>query len=66
MKMKRRHQQKLIVVAVALFFLWNIPFLSIWDKNLQLLGFPVFYVYIFLTWLLAVVLCYIVLNRFYE
>jgi hypothetical protein len=64
--MKKRHQQKLILVSIVLFFLWNVPFVTLFDSDGHFFGFPKFYVFIFLSWLIAIVLAYIILKRFYE
>ncbi|MEM1339994.1 MAG: hypothetical protein AAF717_19640 [Bacteroidota bacterium] len=66
MKMKKRHQQKLVVLGLVLFLLWNVPFVSIFDGEFQLFGFPAFYIFIFLSWLLAIVIAYRILKKFYE
>ncbi len=66
MKMKKRHQQKLVILAIALFFLWNVPFATIFDGNGHFFGFPVFYVFIFISWLLMILISYIILKKFYE
>lgn len=65
-KMKKRHQQKLILISIVLFFLWNVPFVTIFDGEAEIFGFPMFYVFIFLSWLVSIVLAYIILKRFYE
>ncbi|MDF0716697.1 hypothetical protein PY092_11095 [Muricauda sp. 334s03] len=64
--MKKRHQQKLILISIVLFFLWNVPFVTIFDGEAQIFGFPMFYVFIFLSWLVSIVLTYIILKKFYE
>lgn len=66
MKLKKRHQQKFIVVSVMLFFLWNVPFVSIFDGEGQFLGFPTFYIFIFLSWLLSIIVSFFILKKFYE
>lgn len=66
MKMKKRHQQKLIILSVVLFFLWNVPFVSVFDGEGQLLGFPLFYIFIFFSWFIAIVVSFIILKKFYE
>ena len=65
MKMKR-HQQKLILLGVVLFFMWNLPFVTVFDADFQLFGFPAFYLFIFLGWLLAIVIAYLLLKKHYE
>ena len=64
--MKKRHQQKLVVLGIVLFFIWNVPFVSIFDADFQIVGFPAFYVLIFISWFFAIVLSYIILKKFYE
>ena len=64
--MEKRNQQKLIALSVVFFFLWNVPFVSVFDSDYQLLGFPIFYLFIFLTWLLLIVISYLILKKFYE
>ena len=66
MKMKKRHQQKLVVLSIVLFLLWNVPFVTVFDADFQLFGFPAFYLLIFVTWAVAIIVAYIILNRFYE
>ena len=64
--MKKRHEQKLIVLSIALFLMFNLPFVLIFNIDWHLFGIPYFYVLIFSTWLLSVVISYIVLKRHYE
>ncbi len=66
MKVKKRHQQKFVVLSVMLFLLWNVPFVSIFDGDAQFLGFPMFYVFIFGSWLVSIVVAFVILNKFYE
>jgi len=65
-KMKKRHEQKLVVITIALFMLFNVPLVLIFDRNEAIFGFPVFYFSVFSIWLMAIVLSYIVLKRYYE
>jgi hypothetical protein len=64
--MKKRHEQKLIVLSIALFFLFNVPFILIFNVEGAVLGIPVFYFSVFSIWLLSVIISAIVLNRYYE
>lgn len=64
--MKKRHEQKLIVLSITLFFLFNVPFMLIFNVEGAVLGIPVFYFSIFSIWLLSIVVSAIVLNRYYE
>ncbi|RXP52272.1 hypothetical protein EC396_11500 [Lutibacter sp. HS1-25] len=45
--MKKRHQQKLIVISFILVCLFNIPIVLLFSKSGSIFGFPVLYFYIF-------------------
>ncbi len=64
--MKKRHQQKLVVISIFLFLAWNVPFITIFESSSHILGFPSIYVYIFVNWLLIIALTFTVLKRYYE
>lgn len=64
--MKKRHEQKLIVLSIALFLVFNIPFVLIFNMEGAIFGIPIFYFSVFSIWLLSIVISYIVLKRHYE
>jgi hypothetical protein len=64
--MKKRHQQKLIVLTILLLALFNIPILLLFDVEYSIVGFPLIYFYIFVIWVLAIVITNIILRRFHE
>ncbi|MEZ4874998.1 MAG: hypothetical protein R2793_06000 [Flavobacteriaceae bacterium] len=64
--MKKRHEQKLVILSLALLVLLNVPLLLIFNLDGVIWGFPVFYFYCFLVWALSIVVSYIVLKRHYE
>ena len=64
--MKKRHQQKLIVLTIILLIAFNLPIILLFDSSNVLLGFPVIYIYIFSVWLLSVLSSMLVVNRYYE
>ena len=64
--MKKRHEQKLIVLSISLFLLFNLPFLLVYNFDGDVFGIPSFYFSIFSIWMLSVVISFIVLKRHYE
>jgi hypothetical protein len=64
--MKKRHEQKLVVLSIALFLIFNIPFVLIFNTDGAIFGIPKCYFFIFSVWLLSIVVSYIVLKRHYE
>ena len=61
--MKKRHEQKLLILSLLLWVLFNFPFITIFNTSAVLAGIPVIYAYLFSVWLLAVIICYYILNR---
>jgi len=64
--MKKRHEQKLIVLSIALFLIFNVPFVLVFNFDGAVFGFPTFYFSVFSIWLLSIIISGIVLNRHYE
>ncbi|MFT7251270.1 MAG: hypothetical protein ACI9FW_001000 [Flavobacterium sp.] len=64
--MKKRHQQKLIVLSIGLLIAFNLPILLLFDSSAPLFGFPVIYIYIFSLWLVSILVSMLVVNRYYE
>lgn len=64
--MKKRHEQKLVVLSIALCLMFNVPFILVFNLEGAFLGIPILYFSIFSIWLLSVVVSYIVLKRHYE
>lgn len=64
--MKKRHQQKLVVLSLLLLLVLNFPIVLLFDSADNILGFPVIYIYIFSIWLFSVLMSWIVVQRYYE
>ncbi|WP_132795848.1 hypothetical protein [Tenacibaculum skagerrakense] len=64
--MKKRHEQKLVVLSIALIVLINIPMILIFNHKGEIFGFPVLYFSIFILWILSVLISYYVLVKYYE
>ncbi|MFD1553439.1 hypothetical protein DNU06_07145 [Putridiphycobacter roseus] len=64
--MKKRHEQKLVMITVILFFVLNIPFILIFNQTVHVFGIPLLYFGIFLFWLLSIIASYIILKKYYE
>ncbi|TDR25678.1 hypothetical protein [Flavobacterium cheniae] len=64
--MKKRHQQKLVVLSLLLLLVLNLPIVLLFDSADNVLGLPVIYIYIFSVWLFSVLMSWIVVQRYYE
>ncbi len=63
--MKKRHEQKLVILAIALLLVLNIPFLLIFNINGAVFGIPTFYS-VFSVWLISIIVSYVILKKHYE
>jgi membrane protein YdbS with pleckstrin-like domain len=64
--MKKRHQQKLIILSFILLSLFNFPLLLLFNSSSSFLGFPVIYFYIFFVWIVDIIVSYKILQKYYE
>ncbi|MDD3722429.1 MAG: hypothetical protein PHW92_08070 [Lutibacter sp.] len=64
--MKKRHQQKLIVLSILLLCLFNIPIILIFNSSTTFMGFPLLYFYIFFIWIVSIIVSYVILRKYYE
>lgn len=53
-----RLRQLWLAVFVLGFMLINFPFISIFDRNILVLGFPLLYIYFFLGWFSSICVIY--------
>lgn len=64
--MKKRHIQKLIVLGIGLWMLFNVPFILLCNSADAFFGIPFFYAYLFSVWILAVVISFLIIHKYNE
>ncbi|WP_093026104.1 hypothetical protein [Pustulibacterium marinum] len=64
--MKKRHEQKLVVLSLALALLLNMPLILIFNEDGVIFGFPTLYFIIFSVWLFSIIISFIIIKRHYE
>ena len=64
--MKKRHEQKLIILSLFLAVALNLPLILMTDSSQNLGGFPIVYVYVFSIWLVAVLLTLLIVKKYDE
>ncbi|GAL74712.1 hypothetical protein IL45_02645 [Nonlabens ulvanivorans] len=62
--MKKRHQQKLVILSIGLVIFLNLPVIFIFNNDIDILGIPLLYAYIFFVWLLSVIITFTVLKKY--
>ncbi|RYD93714.1 MAG: hypothetical protein EOP54_18740 [Sphingobacteriales bacterium] len=64
--MKKRHEQKLIILSILLLMAFNMPLLLLFDSAEPVLGIPVIYIYFFSVSLASVIISFYIIRRYYE
>ncbi|WP_434978210.1 hypothetical protein [Daejeonia sp. YH14] len=64
--MKKRHKQKLVILSMVLFVLFNAPVLLLFNSAENIAGLPAVYVYIFTVWLASSAASFLVFRKFDE
>ncbi|MEY2869340.1 hypothetical protein SAMN05192550_0111 [Flavobacterium glycines] len=64
--MKKRHEQKLIILSMLMILALNLPLILLFDSSKPLFGFPVTYIYIFSAWLFSIATTYLIVKKYYE
>lgn len=62
--MKKRHEQKLVILSIGLVIFLNLPVIFIFNNDTDILGIPLLYAYIFFVWLLSVIITFTVLKKY--
>lgn len=64
--MKKRHEQKLVILSILLLMAFNMPLLLLFDSAGSVCGFPVIYIYFFSAWIFSVLVSLAIIKRYYE
>ncbi|UFH39992.1 hypothetical protein LNP22_06885 [Flavobacterium flavipigmentatum] len=64
--MKKRHEQKLVILSLLMLLAMNVPLLLLFDSSKSLFGFPIIYIYIFSAWIFSIAISYLIIKRYYE
>jgi len=64
--MKKRHEQKLIILSMLMILALNIPLILLFDSSEPLFGFPIIYIYIFSAWAFSIGITYFIIKKYYE
>ncbi len=62
--MKKRHQQKLVILSIGLIIFLNLPIIYIFNVDKALMGIPVLYAYVFIVWSVSIIITCTVINRY--
>ncbi|WP_144282763.1 hypothetical protein [Chryseobacterium echinoideorum] len=64
--MKKRHEQKLIILSVGLLIAFSIPVSLLFNSEKEVLGFPRILVYIFSVWMISIMISFFIVKKYDE
>lgn len=64
--MKKRHEQKLIILSIGLLIAFSIPLSLLFNSEKEILGYPMLLVYLFAVWMLSVIISFAIIKKYDE
>lgn len=64
--MKKRHEQKFIILSIVLFLAMNFPLLLLFDSSDSWVGIPIIYMYIFTIWFFSIIISFFLIKKYDE
>jgi ABC-type sugar transport system permease subunit len=61
--MKKRHEQKLIILSVGLMIAFSIPISLLFNSEREVLGYPMILIYLFVVWMISIVTSFVIVKR---
>ncbi|CAD7816487.1 hypothetical protein CHRY9390_03179 [Chryseobacterium aquaeductus] len=64
--MKKRHEQKLIILSVALVIAFSIPISLLFNSEKEVFGYPMILVYLFAVWMISILISFVIVKKYGE
>jgi len=64
--MRKRHEQKLLILAILLLMAFNMPLMLLFDSADAVGGVPLIYVYFFSVWVFSILVSLYIIKRYHE
>ncbi|WP_066439758.1 hypothetical protein [Chryseobacterium sp. CCH4-E10] len=64
--MKKRHEQKLIILSIGLMIAFSIPVSLLFNSERELLGYPMILIYIFALWMVSIIISFVIIKKYDE
>lgn len=64
--MKKRHEQKLIILSIGLMIAFSIPISLLFNSDREVLGYPMILIYLFVVWMISIVISFVIVKRYDE
>lgn len=64
--MKKRHEQKLVILSIGLMIAFSIPISLIFNSEKEVFGYPMILIYLFVIWMISIVISFVIVKRYDE
>ncbi|SIT04468.1 hypothetical protein SAMN05421786_104292 [Chryseobacterium ureilyticum] len=61
--MKKRHEQKLIILSIGLMIAFSIPISLLFNSDREVLGYPMILIYLFAVWMISIVISFVIVKK---
>ncbi|MCS3869181.1 hypothetical protein J3D55_002097 [Chryseobacterium ginsenosidimutans] len=64
--MKKRHEQKLIILSIGLLIAFSIPVSLLFNSEKEVFGYPMILIYIFAVWMASIIISFVIVKKYDE
>ncbi|KMQ64233.1 hypothetical protein ACM39_17055 [Chryseobacterium sp. FH2] len=64
--MKKRHEQKLILLSIGLLVAFSIPVSLLFSSDKEIFGYPMMLIYIFAVWMVSIIISFVIVKKYDE
>ncbi|WP_146942267.1 hypothetical protein [Chryseobacterium hagamense] len=64
--MKKRHEQKLIILSIGLLIAFSIPISLLFNSSREVCGYPMILVYILAVWMISIIISFVIVKKYNE
>lgn len=62
--MKKRHEQKLILLSIGLMVAFSIPVSLLFNSEQEVMGYPMLLVYFFAVWMVSIITAFVIVKKY--
>ncbi|MFP3594638.1 hypothetical protein [Chryseobacterium sp. SIMBA_038] len=64
--MKKRHEQKLILLSIGLLVAFSIPISLLFNNEKEVFGYPMILIYVFAVWMISIIISFVIIKKYDE
>ncbi|WP_300346706.1 hypothetical protein [Chryseobacterium sp.] len=64
--MKKRHEQKLIILSFGLLIAFSIPISLLFNSEKEVFGYPMILIYVFAVWMISIIVSFVIIKKYDE